>query len=208
VLECVAIFVGLPAAHALGWLPVPAIVLLLGVAAGCWLALGHHRRAVRASLWPTRLPRVEWRRVLLGFTLSLPLLTVLLWLIRPEALFGLVKTQPGLWLLLLAVYPFVSVLPQELVYRVFFFHRYEPLFGAGRGRVIASTLAFGFAHIVFHNWPAVVLTLLGGWLFGLTYQRTASLLLVAVQHALYGAALFTLGYHHYFMTGTLRLLQQ
>jgi membrane protease YdiL (CAAX protease family) len=206
-LECAAIFIGLPGAHALGWLPVPALVLLLVVAAGCWIALGRHRRTVLANL-RARLPGVEWRRILLGFALSLPLLATLLWLIQPEALFGLIKERPGVWLLLMVIYPFVSVLPQELVYRVYFFRRYEPLFGAGTGRLVASALAFGLAHVVFHNWPAVGLTLLGGWLFGVTYQRTASLLLVTVQHTLYGAALFTLGYHEFLHDGTLRLLPQ
>lgn len=132
------------------------------------------------------------------------MLAALLWLARPEALLALVRValvreQPGVWLMLLLVCPFVSVVPRELVCRVFFFRRYEPMFGAGAGRVIASAVAFGLARIVFHNWPAVGPTLLGGWLFGQTCQRTGSLLLIIVQHTLYGAALFTLGYHGFFL---------
>jgi membrane protease YdiL (CAAX protease family) len=104
-------------------------------------------------------------------------------------------------------YPLVSVLPQELAYRVYFFQRYAPLFGSKSGMIAASAIVFGFGHIVFHNWPAVVLTLLGGLLFAKTYRRTSSLLLVSFEHALYGWAVFTIGYGEFLVEGTLRLFR-
>jgi len=69
-----------------------------------------------------------------------------------------------------------SVCPQDLLYRAFFFQRYQPLFGSGRGMIAASSLAFSFVHIIFGNWLAVGLCCLGGLLFSLTYQRSGSLL--------------------------------
>ena len=101
-----------------------------------------------------------------------------------------------------------SVLPQEVLYRVFFFERYRPLFGRGAGLVAASALVFGFGHIIFHNWLAVPLTLLGGWLFARSYRRTSSLLLIFIEHTLYGCAIFTIGYGEFFYQGTLRLFQR
>jgi membrane protease YdiL (CAAX protease family) len=62
-------------------------------------------------------------------------------------------------------------------------------------------------HIVFRNWPAILLTCAGGWLFGTTYRRTSSLLLVSVEHALYGCAIFTIGYGNYFFDGSRRLFR-
>lgn len=73
--------------------------------------------------------------------------------------------------------------------------------------VWVAAVVFAFGHIVFGNWLAVVLTGIGGWLFGTTYRRTASLGLVAVEHALYGCAIFTIGYGQFFLDGTLRLLR-
>ena len=73
------------------------------------------------------------------------------------------------------LYPALSVVPQELVFRTFFFHRYGRLFGGPWVATAASALAFSWAHVVLLNGLAVVLTLLGGWLFARTYLRTRSL---------------------------------
>jgi membrane protease YdiL (CAAX protease family) len=197
-LECAALFLGVPAAVAARWVPLPAIPVLLVMTAGCWLALEwrHHVR-VRSLLRP-RVPRREWVRVLLLYAAALPGLVVLLWLVNAPALFFLPRRHPGFWLLLLAAYPLFSVFPQELIYRAFFFERYRPLFGRAAGMLAASAAAFGYCHIVFHNWLAVALTLAGGWLFGLTYRRTGSLVLTSAEHALYGCAIFTIGYGQFF----------
>src|SRR5262249_34611456 len=149
----------------------------------------------------------EWRRILLNYAVAVPLLAGALWLTKPSAMFWLVLQNPKVWLLVMFAYPLVSVLPQEFVYRVFFFERYGPVFGRGTGMIAASAAVFSFAHVVFHNWPAVALTAVGGALFAKTYQRTSSILLVAVEHALYGCAIFTLGYGEFFFEGTLRLLR-
>jgi membrane protease YdiL (CAAX protease family) len=65
----------------------------------------------------------------------------------------------------------------------------------------ASALAFAWAHVVLLNFVAVALTLVGGWLFARTYQRTHSLVATALQHAAYGCLLFTVGLGHWFVTG-------
>lgn len=205
--ECAALFLGVPAAVAAGWIRAWVIPLLLVMALGCALALRwrHHLR-LRDLIRPG-VPAREWRRVLFTFALAVPGLVVLLWLFQPASLFSLVRDQPRLWLLVMVAYPVVSVVPQELIYRAFFFERYRPLFGRGWGVIAAAALVFAFGHIVFRNWPAVLLTGAGGWLFGLTYRRTSSLLLVSVEHALYGCAIFTVGYGRYFFDGTLHLFR-
>ena len=193
--------------HAAGWLPIPVILLLLIMAGGCWFALRLQHKIAPQNLWRTRVAGREWRRIFLIYALAVPSLIAVLWLAKPDAMFWLVRRNPKIWLLVMFAYPIVSVMPQELVYRVFFFERYQPLFGSQIGIVIASAAAFSFGHIVFHNWPAMALTLIGGTLFARTYQRSRSLLIVAVEHALYGCAIFTIGYGEFFLEGTLRLLR-
>jgi len=205
--ECGALFAGVPVACAAGWMPVSIIPLLVVMAGLCWLVLRRQRQRSGRPERPDWTPGREWRRILRTYALALPVMVVLLWFIRPAALLSLPARHPGIWLLVMVAYPVISVLPQELIYRVFFFERYDPLFGRGRGMLAANAAAFSLGHLVFHNWPAVLLTLAGGWLFARTYQRTRSWGLVAAEHALYGCAVFTLGYGGFFYEGTLRWFQ-
>jgi membrane protease YdiL (CAAX protease family) len=206
-LECTVLFLGLPAVIAAGWIHALVIPVLVLMAAGCALALRRSHQVRLRDLIRPRVPPAEWRRVLLLFAAAVPGLVALLWLINPAALCSLPQHHPKIWLLVMVVYPLVSVVPQELVYRAFFFERYRPLFGSGRGLILAAALVFSFGHVVFHNWPAVLLTAAGGWLFATTYRRSSSLFLVSVEHALYGCAIFTIGYGTYFFDGTLRLFR-
>lgn len=207
VAECAVLFAGVPLVVAAGWVPVLVIPLLVLMAAGCGLVL-RWRHGVRfRDLLRAPVPKREWRRIFLTYLLAVPGLIGLLWATNPALLFALLRQHPKIWLLVMVAYPLISVLPQELIYRAFFFERYHPLFGRGKCLLMTSALFFAFGHLVFHNWPAVLLTLGGGWLFGRTYQRTSSLTAAATEHALYGCAIFTIGYGRYFLDGTLRLFQ-
>jgi len=154
-----------------------------------------------------KVPVTEWRRILMIYAAAIPCMVGLLWLIKPDALFSLISHRPKVWLLVMIAYPLISVLPQELIYRVFFFERYRPLFGHGFAMMAINAIAFSGVHALFHNWPAVILTLPGGALFAYTYERTSSLRLVAIEHALYGCAIFTIGYGTFFFEGTLRIFR-
>jgi CAAX protease family protein len=122
-------------------------------------------------------------------------------LLAPQLLFSLIRHSPRLWAFIFLLYPLFSVYPQELLYRAYFFHRYQPLFGGGWGMVVASAVAFGFVHIIFRNWLAVGLCLIGGFLFSLTYQMSGSLLLACLDHAIFGNFLFTIGLGEFFYHG-------
>lgn len=80
------------------------------------------------------------------------------------------------------------------------FDRYKTAFSP-RVLVLVSGVGFGFAHIVFGNWVAPVLCVIGGIMFAQTYARTRSLALVSLEHALYGDFIFTLGLGRYFYHG-------
>jgi len=165
------------------------------------------RRITVADLVKGKVPGTEWRRVLTTYVLALPILVCFLWLLRPHALLSLLERSPTLWVSVMVAYPVVSVLPQEVVYRVFFFNRYPALFGGGFWAILASSIVFSFGHITFHNWPAMGLTLLGGWLFATTYRRTCSIWLVVLEHVLYGWAVFTIGYGEFFLDGMAQLFR-
>jgi len=139
-----------------------------------------------------------FRKVLL---LDVPLLLLLGFAVRlfaPQMLFSLVREMPRLWLLVMILYPVFSVYPQELLYRAYFFHRFKPIFGSGHAMIAASALLFGYVHIIFGNWIAISLTAFGGFLFGMTYRRSGSLLLACLEHALFGDFIFTIGIGQFF----------
>lgn len=110
----------------------------------------------------------------------------------PERLFSFVHTRPKLWAVVMVLYPLISVYPQELIYRSFFFHRYRDLMPLP-ALICVNILCFSLMHSIFHNWVAVIFTLIGGSLFVYTYLRSKSLLTVTVEHAIYGDWIFTVG---------------
>ncbi len=124
------------------------------------------------------------------------------WLPGMASLFRLPGERPMLWAMIMVLYPLVSVWPQEVLYRAFFFHRYGPLLRTSGARIAASAIAFGFMHILFMNLIAPLLCLIGGVLFAATYERTHSTLAASIQHALYGCWIFTVGLGAYFFGGT------
>lgn len=185
------------------WLP-PKLILpvIWGLAFLCYRAL----RVV-----PGHVGDLPWNRgvlnwanlkpILLRFALNAVLLTGLTLWLKPELFLGFVRQSPAFWALVMMLYPLLSVVAQEIIFRVYFFARYGALFTTPWVLVAASALAFGFAHILFQNWVAPLLCAVGGALFAVTYRRTGSLTLVALEHALYGDFLFTLGLGRYFYHG-------
>jgi len=120
----------------------------------------------------------------------------------PESLFSLYRRDAALWLLVMILYPVLSVVPQEIMYRAFMYTRYRTLFENPKYWVIASAIAFGMAHLFLHNVLAPAMSLIGGLIFASTYARSRSLALVCIEHALYGNFIFTLGLGQYFYHGT------
>jgi membrane protease YdiL (CAAX protease family) len=139
---------------------------------------------------------VVFKAVVVAALLSMGLLVF-----APEKIFNLPHSKTGLWLIVMVIYPFFSALPQELIYRAFFFHRYRPIFPGEGQMALASVTAFAFMHIIFGNAIAPLLTIPGGYLFCRTYARTGSLPAAAIEHAAYGDIVFTVGLGVYFYNG-------
>jgi len=111
----------------------------------------------------------------------------------PQVLFQVVRNKPLVWVLIFFVYGFLSVIPQEIIYRSFFFSRYESLFENNTVLILVNAFVFSLCHLFFLNTLVMVITFVGGIIFAYTYSKTKSLLLVSLEHTLYGYWIFTVG---------------
>ena len=115
-----------------------------------------------------------------------------------EDLFNLPQLNFKIWLLFILFYPLFSASLQEIIYRVFMFRRYKELFVKPWMIIIASGLAFSFAHIFYLSAISLVLTFIMGVYLAYLYLKTRSFLLVALIHSFYGNFVFTIGLGEHF----------
>lgn len=134
-----------------------------------------------------------WKRILLLFLGVILTTTLYVFIIDSNKLFCVVLNKPLLWIAILGVYTLLSVWPQEIIYRTFFFARYESLFQNKKLFIFINAILFSLAHLFFRNTLVIVLTFIGGLLFAYTYHKTKSTFLASMEHALYGNWLFTVG---------------
>ena len=124
----------------------------------------------------------------------------------PHRFLGFPRYAPSLWMMVVVLYPLLSVIAQELVYRTFFFHRYGSLFGSATWLAICVNGAlFGFGHVMFGNWIAIIGTAALGTILAYRYTRTRSFWAVWFEHSLYGWLVFTVGLGRFFYTGVSNL---
>ncbi|MFC7358469.1 CPBP family intramembrane glutamic endopeptidase [Jejudonia soesokkakensis] len=134
-----------------------------------------------------------WRRIAGTFLLVLIATTIYVYVVAPENLFFVPLNNPLLFVVILCVYVVFSVWPQEIIYRTFFFERYEYVFQNKPLLVFINAIVFSLAHLFFKNTLVLVLTFIGGLMFGFTYLKYRSTTAVTIEHALYGNWLFTVG---------------
>jgi membrane protease YdiL (CAAX protease family) len=107
--------------------------------------------------------------------------------------------------MILTLYPLLSALPQELVFRPLFFRRYGALFPGTAAAVACNALVFGLAHLMFWNWVALALTVAGGLIFARAYLGRGGFAMAVVLHAVCGAIIFTSGLGTFFYHGAVPL---
>lgn len=201
--EFTLIFVALPLAYRFSPLRIPVLPLLWLVMLYAWIQLLRDPAFHRARLWNLSALPSQLGSILFTFVVA----ALILWLgvrrFAPELQWTFVRQHPAFWAIVMVAYPVLSVYPQGLVYRAFFFERYAALFPGKWTMIFASAAAFAFMHIIFRNWLAVGLTFAGGLLFGARYAATGSLATSSFEHALYGCWLFTVGLGQYFYHGTI-----
>ena len=137
--------------------------------------------------------KIFWKTTIIKFAIIALITTVFVWTTNSKLLFNVMLNKPLQWLVILFIYSFFSVYPQELIYRTFFFKRYSMLFKSDNLFVFINAILFSLAHIFFKSSLVLFLTFLGGLLFAITYKQTKSTVLVSIEHAIYGCWLFTVG---------------
>ncbi|WP_298500138.1 CPBP family intramembrane glutamic endopeptidase [uncultured Algibacter sp.] len=134
-----------------------------------------------------------WKSTAVKLVLIAILTTLFVWFTDRESLFIVMLNKPIKWFAILFFYSFFSVYPQELIYRTFYFKRYNNLFKSEWLFIFVNAILFALAHLFFGSVLVLILTFLGGLLFSFTYKNTQSTLLVSIEHAIYGCWLFTVG---------------
>lgn len=163
-----------------------------------------------ALLWRTG--GFDWRDLIRGWSgLNWPLFAGFAVLVGVTGWAIMAITHPGHQInlsparlrflaLIWVLYPILSALPQELIFRALFFHRYAALFGRRGTAVLANAGAFALAHLLYWSIIVTVLTFAGGWLFARLYLRRG-FGAAWLAHALAGNMLFAVGMGVYFWSG-------
>lgn len=156
--------------------------------------------------WRQALGRgIDWATlgsILSIFAVAGPLLALFAWYDSPDRFLAFPLYAQGIWLMVMVLYPLLSVTTQEIMFRLFFFARYRPLFGNDRqAAIMLNAVLFAFVHIIFQNVTTLVISFFGGLLFAWRYERTQSYWAVVLEHSLYGNLIFSVGLGRYFYTG-------
>jgi len=121
---------------------------------------------------------------------------------HPDWFLEFPRDRPATYQRIMLLYPAMSVVVQELVYRTFFFHRYGALFGRAWWLAIGlNGVLFGLGHIVIGTELALYGTMATGTLFAYRYAATRSFWAVFIEHTLWGALVFTVGLGRFFFAG-------
>lgn len=146
-------------------------------------------------------PPIEWRVVLAvaGVTLVASILVMLL--TRPDALFMILRRSPQTWLLIMILYPLISALPQEIVFRPLFFERYAEILPRPSTAIVLNAALFSLAHLLYWSWVVALFTFAGGLVFSWAYRVKKSFPLAVLCHGVAGNILFTVGMGVYFYSG-------
>ncbi|MCK8129249.1 CPBP family glutamic-type intramembrane protease [Pseudoalteromonas sp. 2CM39R] len=194
-LEFTLIFVSLPLlgfflrAYLANWL-IPALIILMAVCGMLLLSDPHFKRFRLTSLGQFSAVK---RRLFSFFFLGALFSGMFYGIMNQENWFSLPRNSFNDWLMLLLLYPILSVMPQELIFRTYFFHRYKRIMPSKTVRILVSASVFALAHIVYANVLAVLLAFLGGLLFSYTYAQSRSTFVCVIEHSLWGLWMFTLG---------------
>lgn len=203
ILELLVMFVALPLGYRLSPVRIPALPLLWVVAGYAYWQLLRTPGFNRENLWNAAPVPSHLKMILLTFVVVAAVIWAGVHWFAPQLEWSFIRVHTGFWALAMVAYPILSVYPQGLIYRAYFFERYAALFPGKWTMILASALAFAFLHIIFRNWLAVGMTFFGGILFAALYAETSSLAASGLLHALFGCWLFTVGLGQYFYHGTI-----
>jgi hypothetical protein len=181
---------------------VPLVALTALIAAAIVLFLGLDPSFSWKRLFGTAIPTVQLVRILAMFLPLGGVIAAYAFMAMPQDFLALPRRRPDVWLAVMIFYPLVSVTAQEIMFRVFFLHRYGALFeGRLAFAVLLNAALFAFAHIVFASWITIFISFAGGLIFAWRYLTARSFWAVVLEHSLYGNLIFTVGLGRDFLAG-------
>ncbi|MCP4319145.1 MAG: CPBP family intramembrane metalloprotease [Hyphomicrobiales bacterium] len=176
----------------------PALFVLAGYCLWRLSRAGALRTYVRFD-WPacsTALPGILLRSCIAW----LAILGLVLWL-YPGRLLCLPLNSTLIMAGVAIGYTFISVLPQEFVFRCYAGWRLDSMRVSFLPTMLISAILFGWVHILFGAWLSVGLSFAAGLAFYRTYRNSRSIAAVWVEHSLYGLGVIVLGLDPLFYQG-------
>lgn len=108
--------------------------------------------------------------------------------------------------LLSLFYLIFSVIPQEIIFRYYFFTRYENVFKNKCILIITNSLVFSIFHVIYLDIKIIFITFIGSLLLSSNYLQFKSLILVILQHFFFAQILLTLGFLNNFELSLIKTL--
>lgn len=191
-IELILLFIGVPLLLVSSFNILYALIIVLLCVTYCGWQLRTRLNVTRKVLWKVQWSDL-WPVIAIRFLFFAVATTIFVAYQTPEDLFIVVLQKPLMWIGICFVYTFLSTLPQEIIYRTYFFARYSDLTDSKPLFILINASVFCFAHVFFMDNLVFILTFCGGLLFATTYDKSKSLVLTVAEHSFYGLWLFTVG---------------
>jgi membrane protease YdiL (CAAX protease family) len=200
VVELVILYIIFPLFVAFNPWKIPLMLILMTAGIGVWLLLKYDKSFDNTLFINWKEGKKILKPMLIMFLLSSIIMVALIFIIDKDKAFYLIKFKWWLLVIISIFYPIFSVIPQSLIYRALFFHRYDKLFGNPYLKIILSAAFFSFGHILYKNWLVLLLAFVAGLIFSIHYYKSKSLAWNVVEHSLYGVVLFGSGLGYFFVS--------
>lgn len=166
------------------------IKLALGLSALCyviWISKKHQYFKAKKTKVSVNDKRIFLKQLVIKFLLIVISTSIITWMYYRYDLFNAINQNPVKYFIFLGVYIIFSVLPQEFVHKKFYFLRYQSIFQHKWKLILINSFVFSLCHLFFENLLVMIITLIGGVVFSLSYYKLESFKLICLEHGLYGS---------------------
>lgn len=203
--ECAAIFFILPITlywfrHALAFKLLPVVILLALI---CLAFLFADKTFEPSVLWNTRDFGRHLTEILIAFVCIGIFLAAFTYFVYGHRFLVFPIDKPNACLIFILMYPLLSALPQEIIFKSFFFHRYGSIFPGPVPLILFNGLSFGLFHLWYANVIAPVFSVFAGMILAYRYLKTRSLIMITIEHSLLGIFLYIIGLGWFFYSGSI-----
>jgi membrane protease YdiL (CAAX protease family) len=200
IIELTILYIAFPLFVAFNPWKIPLFLILLTAGIGVFLLLRYDKTFYNTLFINWKEGKTIIRQGLIIFFISTGVMIALIYLIDPDKAFYLIRYRWWFLIIISIFYPIFSVIPQSLIYRALFFHRYDKLFSNPYLKIVISAVFFSFAHILYKNWLVLLLAFVAGLIFSWHYYKSKSIAMNVIEHSLYGVCLFGSGLGYFFVS--------